>query len=133
MRLYLSGEVMILAPWIETLHHHAPVGGLREHKARVDTYAASRSRIFKSNLPTISDIYLAKRYFTPSQAREMLWISVLGTFSIKGSGLKKLLKMLVSLLSLPKNLWQVNTRRKIADKMLLTYPEIPQFDTGANA
>lgn len=132
MRLYLSGEMMVLVPWIDVLHHHAPVGGLREHKARVDTYAASRRRIFKSNLPTISDIYLAKRYFTPPQVREMLWISVLGTFSIKGSGLKKLLKILVSLLSLPKNLWQVNTRRKIADKMLLTYPEIPQFDQGAN-
>mgnify|MGYP001061499484 CR=1 FL=1 len=133
MRLYLSGEMMVLVPWIDVLHHHAPVGGLREHKARVDTYAASRSRIFKSNLPTISDIYLAKRYFTPSQAREMLWISVLGTFSIKGSGLKKLLKMLVSLLSLPKNLWQVNLRRKMAEKLLLKYPEIPQFDPGANA
>lgn len=132
MRLYLAGEMMVLVPWIDVLHHHAPMGGLREHKARVDTYAASRSRIFKNNLPTISDIYLAKRYFTLSQVREMLWISVLGTFSIKGSGLKKLLKILVSLLSLPKNLWQVNTRRKIADKMLLTYPEIPQFDPGAN-
>lgn len=133
MRLYLSGEMMVLVPWIDVLHHHAPLGGLREHKARVDTYAASRSRILKSNLPTISDIYLAKRYFTPSQVREMLWISVLGTFSVQGSIIKKLLKILVSLLSLPKNLWQVNTRRKMAEKMLLAYPEIPQFNPGENA
>jgi len=84
MRLYLSGEMLVLNPEITVLHHHAPTGGLREHKARINTYAASRQQLFKHNLPTVSDIYLAKRYFSDRQVREMLWISVLGTFSLKG-------------------------------------------------
>ena len=33
MRLYLSGARMLLDPEIRVLHHHAPSGGLRTHKA----------------------------------------------------------------------------------------------------
>jgi len=125
MRLYLSGELMVLNPEIAVLHHHAPTGGLREHKARVDTYAASRRHLFKRNLPTVSDIYLAKCYFSDQQVREMLWINVLGTFSLKGPLWKRLGKYLVSLLSLPHTLWVIQKRSRMAETMLLNYPQIP--------
>src|SRR5262249_10423625 len=39
MRLYLSGAFMVLDPEISVLHHHAPSGGLRTHRARVVTRA----------------------------------------------------------------------------------------------
>ena len=127
MRLYLAGELMVLNPHIQVLHHHAPQGGLRQHKARVSTYAAARRGIFAQNLPTVSDLYLALRYFSNRQVREMRWISLLGTFSLKGSLWKRLAKFLVALLSLPYHLWVLHRRQHAAREMLRDYPQIPQL------
>jgi len=126
MRLYLAGELMILDPSICLLHHHAPMGGLREHKARIHTYAKSRTSVWHFNLLTVSDLYLAKRYFTPLQVKESRIINLLGTFSIHGSKLRKILKALVALVLLPKNIYEIRKRNRIADQWLKVYPQIPQ-------
>jgi len=126
MRLYLAGELMVLDPSICLLHHHAPMGGLREHKARVHTYAKSRTSVWHFNLLTVSDLYLAKRYFTPLQVKESRVINLLGTFSIHGSKLRKILKALVALVLLPKNIYEIRKRNRIADQWLKVYPQIPQ-------
>jgi len=130
MRIYLSGEKMVLNPDISILHHHAPQGGLRTHKARVDTYAQSRSSVSHFNLLTVSDLYLARRYFTDSQVRERKFINLLGTFSLHGSRWHKVAKAVVALFSLPKNLHTLNKRSKIADQWLQTYPQIPFDQAG---
>jgi glycosyltransferase involved in cell wall biosynthesis len=129
MRLYLSGELMVLDPAISILHHRAPMGGLREHKARIHTYAASRNNIFKQNLPTVSDLYLAKRYFSDQQVKEMCWTSVLGTFSLKGPFLKRFAKIIVGFLSLPNSFILIIKRLKVACAMLEYYPQIPELST----
>ncbi len=73
MRLYLGGTLMVLNPEITLLHHHAPSGGLRIHKARVRTYASSRQRISDRHLPAKTEIYLWRRYFRPATgARDAL-------------------------------------------------------------
>lgn len=126
MRLYLAGELMILDPSICLLHHHAPMGGLREHKARIHTYARSRTSVWHFNLLTVSDLYLAKRYFTSLQVRESRIINLLGTFSIHGSKLRKILKALIALVLLPKNIYEIRKRNRIADQWLKVYPQIPQ-------
>lgn len=131
MRLYLAGELMVLDPSICLLHHHAPMGGLREHKARVHTYAKSRTSVWHFNLLTVSDLYLAKRYFTPLQVKESRVINLLGTFSIHGSKLRKILKALVALVLLPKNIYEIRKRNRIADQWLKVYPQIPQVQEGA--
>jgi len=128
MRIYLSGFLMVLDPGISILHHRASVGGLREHKARISTYATSRDRLLMLNLPTVSDLYLAKRYYSPCQVREMLWISVLGTFSIRGAWWKQLPKALISTLRLPCTLWRLHQRTQKADGLLKEYPEIPHLE-----
>lgn len=125
MRIYLSGERMILNPEIVVLHHHAPQGGLRTYKARVHTRAASRKSLTLRVLPSVSDIYLAKRNFSDKQVAEMLWISALGTLSIQGSLWKKILKVLISIIALPQSVWVIRKRMKKAEEMLLTYPQIP--------
>jgi len=125
MRLYLAGDLMILDPDIRVIHHHAPMGGLREHKARVMTYAASRSKLFTIALPSVSDLYLSMRYFTPRQQRERLWIDVLGTFSVKGSAWKRMLKVVIGVVSLPSSIYRVNKRAKAAQQMLVDFPQIP--------
>ena len=130
MRLYLAGELMILDPAICVLHHHAPMGGLREHKARVDTYAQSRKSVSHFSLLTVSDFYLAKRYFTPKQVQELQFINLLGTFSLHGSRWRKFAKAVVALFSLPKNRKLLNKRSKIADQWLQTFPQIPFDQAG---
>jgi glycosyltransferase involved in cell wall biosynthesis len=125
MRVYLSGAFMVLNPEIRILHHHAPRGGLRAHKARVITYASSRNTLLHRHLPSTTEIYLAKRYFSPEILREMLWLRVAGTFSIRGSALKKAAKVLVSTVMLPHTLLEINRRMKEAAKMAQQYPQIP--------
>lgn len=127
MRVYLTGEKMVLEPRISILHHHAPQGGLREHKARVTTRTSSRKSVWLRVLPSPSDIYLSKRYFTDSQVREMLWISVFETFSIEGSIWKKLLKGFISFLALPVSLSRLSKNIKAANDLLEKYPQIPQM------
>ena len=128
MRFYLAGEMLVLHPEISVLHHRAPVGGLREHKARVATYAASRSSLLKLDLPSVSDIYLAKRYFSPRQVVEMMWISVLGTFSVRGPWWKRALKVLLSALRLPCTIWRIYQRFNQAEELMKDYPQIPHLE-----
>jgi glycosyltransferase involved in cell wall biosynthesis len=129
MRVYLTGELMVLNPNAWVIHHHAPSGGLRKHKARVVTYASSRKYLTHRNLASVWDLYLAKRYFRDDQVREMLWLDVLGTFSIRGSRLRRLLKALMSLACLPHTLWILRRRAFQAEEMLNRYPQIPRLQT----
>lgn len=124
MRLYLSGARMVLNPSISVFHHHAPSGGLRKHKARKTTYAMSRQQILSRALSSTSDIYLVGRYFTPENTREMLWQSVLGTFSVRGSALRRFAKFTVSTLLLPSSLMELRSRVRKARRMFSQYPQI---------
>jgi glycosyltransferase involved in cell wall biosynthesis len=126
-RIYLSGALMVLNPDISVLHHHAPQGGLRTHGARVVTYASSRSRLAHRNLPSVTQLYLGRRYFSERQVREALWIAVLGTFSVRGSRARRLLKAVLSALLLPDTLRTLRARMRASSRMLLEYPKIPAF------
>src|SRR5207248_2025531 len=107
IRIYLGGALMILNPTISVLHHHAPRGGLRKHKARVVTYASSRKRLLHRNLASATEMYLGSRYFSDTQLREMLWLRVLGTFSARGGCFRKATKAFVSAILLPHTLWVI--------------------------
>jgi glycosyltransferase involved in cell wall biosynthesis len=130
MRVYLSGALMLLDPDVSVLHHHAPSGGLRTHKARVITYASSRQRIRHRQLPSATEIYLARRYFTARQVRETIWLGILGTFSIRGSVVRKMLKFVAGMIYLPNTLWRVSQERRQAERMLQRFPEIPGLEIG---
>ncbi len=127
IRIYLSGALMVLNSDISVIHHHAPTGGLREHKARVITYASSRRRLFKRHLPTVSEVYLAKRYYTDVQVREMLWLRVFGTFACHGTPVRKVMKIFVSALLFPHTLYVSVIRCRTADEQLGKYPIIPML------
>jgi hypothetical protein len=127
MRVYLSGARMVLNPAISVLHHHAPAGGLRKHKARTVTYAMSRNSVFCRALTSASEIYLAGRYFPPTHQREMLWQSILGTFSIRGGPGKRLAKTLVSTVFLPQSIARLRSRIREATEMAATFPQIPKL------
>ncbi len=128
MRVYLTGAMMVLNPAAAVLHHHAPQGGLRAHKARVVTYASSRSRVTVRHLPTATEVYLARRYFTPRQVGEALWLRVFGTFATRGGLAKKLLKAAHATLYLPSTLRSVRGTYEQAGRMLETFPRIASLE-----
>lgn len=125
MRVYLSGAMMILHPDISVLHHHAPAGGLRMHRARVITYASSRNKLVHRQLPSATEMYLAQRYFTARQLRESVWLSLLGTFSVRGSRYRKMAKVLVSFFCLPNSLYRIRKSYRISCDMMQRFPRIP--------
>jgi glycosyltransferase involved in cell wall biosynthesis len=125
LRLYLAGATLVLNPAISVLHHHAPAGGLRTHKARTVTYARSRDRVFCRARASASEFYLARRYFKPGQVRELYWQSVLGSFSLRGSLPKRTAKLFVGALLLPATLWQLCSRMAQATNLAAQFPQIP--------
>ncbi len=128
MRIYLSGALMILNPSIVVLHHHAPSGGLRTHKARVITYASSRKKLSHRQIVSTTEIYLAHRYFTPRQTREMLWLGIAGTFSARGSRWRKVAKVIIAVAFLPNTIWRTRSRCLQAVAMLRDFPQIPKLE-----
>ena len=132
MRIYLSGAIMVLDPAISVLHFHAPRGGLRQHKARVVTYASSRRRLWHRHIPSPTEIYLALRYFTPRQVRETLWLSAAGTFtSHRGTG-HRMAKVIVGALLLPHTMLRIHQNRRTAEAMMQDYPQIEHLETPAD-
>ncbi len=131
MRVYLSGALMVLNPEIRVLHHHAPVGGLRSHRARAVTYASSRNRLLHRHLPAVTEIYLARRYFSYRQVRESLLLRVLGTLSVRGGYWKRLTKFCLGSVLLPHTLSVVFWRYRMALGLLEDYPQIPDLQEPA--
>ncbi len=131
MRLYLAGNLMVLSSSIGVIHRHAPSGGLRTHGARVITYASSRTRLWHRHVPAVTEIYLARRYFSVRQVREMLWLAVFGTFAARGGARARLTKVMASSLGLPDTLWKVRVRSRQARALLSTHPRIPELSQSA--
>lgn len=127
MRVYLSGGLMILNPSARVLHHHAPRGGLRTHKARIITRASSRQSLRQRHLPSATEIYLAKRFLTSRQLREMLYLRILSTFSLHISGPSRILKILIGIALLPDTLSKLHRVSREAAQMLKRYPQIPPY------
>jgi glycosyltransferase involved in cell wall biosynthesis len=124
MRLYLAGGMMVLNPSISVVHHHAPSGGLRQHKARTTTYALSRRKLSCRTLASTSEFYLAQRYFPQTHIREMLWQSLLGTFSMHAGFAKCLAKLLLSTFFLPQSVARLRNHAREARAMSRTFPQI---------
>lgn len=127
MRIYLTGALMVLNPEIQIYHHHAPQGGLRAHKARKITFASSRNSLFVRHLPSVTEVYLAQRYFSPEALKEMLWRSAIGTFRCKGNVFKKSLKSIIAGILLPDTIWKIKKAVAKAQALHNQFPQIPRF------
>lgn len=55
----------------------------------------------------------------------MKWLSLLGTFQVRGGIFRKALKAVIALFLLPDTILRVSARDQEASKMLKTYPQIP--------
>jgi len=129
MRVYQSGAFMVLDQGLSALHHHAPAGGLRVHKARVITYRSSRGTLTQRHLPHISEIYLVSRHFTQRQRREMLWLRTFGTLSGHGGPMHRLAKAVVGSAQLPDTIKTTLARRAQATEWLQRFPQISSLES----
>jgi GT2 family glycosyltransferase len=128
MRVYQSGSFMVLDQGIAVLHHHAPEGGLRQHRARVVTYRMSREQLTRRSLPHVSEIYLVARHFTPRQQREALWLRAVGTLSGRGGPARRLAKAVIGGLQLADTLKVTRARRRAAAEWLKRFPQIAALE-----
>ncbi len=125
MRLYLGGALLLLDSENEVLHHRAPMGGLREYGARITTYRGSRSTLLERNRLAVTEVYLARRYFTDRQVAEMLMLRRLGALSRHGSIVQRAARFLVQLAMLPSTNRQMAAACQGAEDLLDRYPVIP--------
>lgn len=124
MRMYLSGALMVLDPDISVFHHHAPAGGLRSHGARKVTYAASRRKIFTRHLPSVTESYYARRYFTDRQVREAEVLRCFGTFASQRGWAARWLKRLFAFLMLPDTWWRIRRSAQAGAKWAQAGPRL---------
>jgi len=125
MRLHLSGAQLVYDPDVEVYHHHAPVGGLRTHGARKVTRASARRSLAERNLPSVTELYLTRKYFTDAQRAEGRRIALLSNFSGEGSGGRRLQRAVVQLALLPSTLKRLRDADRRAARLFATRPSTP--------
>ena len=97
----------------------------RSHGQRVITRNLSKKNISTFHLPSFSEIYLGKRYFSLDQEKESNAIRTLSMLSIDGGFFKKILKMVVFVFNskkINKELLEIEANASI---LLDEYPKIP--------
>jgi GT2 family glycosyltransferase len=132
MRLYLSGAALYRNPGAEVLHHRAPRGGLREHKARKITYAASRKSLTKRHLPKATEVYLWRRYYSKEQVHERLVITLLATLTRRGSLATRAARFLIGVVLLPDSLIKIRRAKLDAARLAEVHPTIPSLTPQAS-
>ncbi len=128
MRSYLAGNLHVYDPSPQVFHHHAPMGGLRTHGARVRTRGNSRSTIVERHLRTPTDIYLGLRYHTVDQVREDLALSAFATLTGQGSRARRVARLVVQFALLPNTLARNRAVYREGEALLAARPPIPTLE-----
>lgn len=131
MRAYLTGHLLVHDPRPQLYHHHAPMGGLRTHGARVRTRRNSRSTLVERHLRTSTDIYLGLRYYSADRVDEDLALSLFSTLGGTGSAWRKLQRLVIQLALLPRNRRDTMAARREGERLYRERPELPQLDGSA--
>ena len=128
MRSYLAGNLHVYDPRPQVFHHHAPMGGLRTHGARIRTRNNSRSTVVERHLRTPTDIYLGLRYHTVEQVREDLALSAFATLTGSGSPMHRIARLVVQVALLPSTLVRNRAAYRTGRELLAARPPIPKLD-----
>lgn len=124
MRCHLQGALMVFDSSATIFHHRAPVGGLRTHNARAVTSSMVKRSLTKFLNPTSSEIYLAKKYYTPLQVRNYIRIKYFNQLFIKGNIIKKIARVLVFIVSIPSFYKSYKRNEQLADRELMQRKEM---------
>jgi len=130
MRSYLAGNLHVHDPRPKVFHHHAPMGGLRTHGARVRTRGNSRSTLIERHLRTSTDIYLGLRYYSADRVDDDLALSIVSTFGGSGSAARRALRILVQLALFPVNRSASAAARREGERLYLERPELPTLGSS---
>ena len=128
MRLHLSGAQLVYDPDVEVYHHHAPVGGLRTHDARTTTRAGARRSLTERNLPSVTELYLGRKYFTDEQRAEGRRIALLSTLSGEGSIWRRLQRAAVQSALLPSTWRRLRDADRAAADLYAARPPAPALE-----
>lgn len=131
MRLHLSGALLVYDPSVLLFHHHASAGGLRTHGARRITRSSARRSLAARHLPSVTELYLGLRYFTPRQNREASAIRLLSLLSGEGSLGRRASRSLVQLTLLPSSARRMAALRDQAESLVNRGPRIPHLDSAS--
>jgi glycosyltransferase involved in cell wall biosynthesis len=118
MRCHQLGALMLHDYSTRILHHRAPSGGLRTHKARAKTRHQSKNTISTVVIPTTSELYLTKKYFSPGQVKEEIRIRKLSLLFVNGNAVKKLMRIAFVVIKYPSILWEIGKRIRLADQFI---------------
>lgn len=125
MRSYLKGNLHVYDPRPRVFHHHAPMGGLRIHGARIRTRGNSRSTILSRHLRTPTDVYLGLRYYTEEQVREDMVLSTFATLVGDGTRGRRIARLAVQTALLPSTWRHTKLAYREGERLLRSRPEIP--------
>jgi GT2 family glycosyltransferase len=125
MRLQLAGAMLVYDPSVMVYHHHAPAGGLRTHNARSVTRASARRSLTERNLPSVTELYIAHRYYTGRQRRAARAVRLLSFLSCEGGLPRRVVRALVQLALLPASKRTYDERAAAAARIHASRPSIP--------
>jgi glycosyltransferase involved in cell wall biosynthesis len=128
MRAHLTGHLLVHDPRPQLYHHHAPMGGLRTHGARVRTRGNSRSTLVERHLRTPTDIYLGLRYYSADRVDEDLALSLFSTLGGTGAPWRRAARLAVQLALLPKNRRDTLAARREGERLYRERPDLPRLD-----
>lgn len=118
LRLVKNGALSVKNNQLRLLHLRAPMGGLRTHKVRKNTFSASRKSVFKRRLLHYSEVYLSKKHFPAKNVFYLLLLNLRGTFIVRGNIFKKFMKIIIGLLLLVPTIFVLSRKNYLANQMI---------------
>lgn len=128
IRLHLGGALLVYDPSVMVFHHHAPVGGLRTHGARVTTRASARDSLIQRNLPAPTEIYIGLRYFPDREQHEAKVVRTIATLTGGTTRARRLLRAAIQILLLPGTVAAVSRASTEARAMFAARTPIPRLE-----
>lgn len=129
MRSYIAGNLHVHDPGPRVYHHHAPMGGLRTHGARVRTRGNSRSTLTERHLRTPTDIYLGLRYYSLERVEDDLALSAFAMLGGGGSVPRRVARVAIQLVLLPDTWKRSKAALREGQELYRNRPEIPAIGT----
>ncbi|QOD61509.1 glycosyltransferase [Polaribacter haliotis] len=114
LRCVKSGALNVKNNQLRIVHLRASRGGLRNHNVRKTTFASSRNSLFQRRFLHYSEIYSHFKHFTKKQVKKKLLLNIRGTFIVRGSSFRKIVKIFIGILILPNTIFILLKRSRVA-------------------
>ena len=96
--------------------------------------ASARRSLTERNLPSVTELYLGRKYFTEDQRAEGRRIALLSNFSREGSGVRRLQRAAVQLALLPSTWKLLRDADRRAARLFASRPSTPALgDSGVES